>query len=68
MFKITVQASEKANSKAEIYSMTLPEMDKIFEKCEKGNKLGTGFIRGALTQPGRCDEHLEYSSLLINDK
>lgn len=67
MFKITVQASEKANSKAEIYSMTLPEMDKIFEKCEKGDKLGAGFIRGALTQPGRCDEHLEYSSLLIID-
>lgn len=67
MFKITVQASEKANSKAEIYSMDLKKMDDIFQTCEQGDKLGTGFIRGALTQPGRCDEHLEYSSLLIID-
>lgn len=67
MFRITVQASEKANSKQETYQMTLKDMDVIFQTCEKGSKLGKGFIRGALMQPGRCDEHLEYSKLLIVD-
>lgn len=68
MFKITVQASEKAQSKAELYKMhTLEQFDQVFATCEEGDKLGSGFIRGALIKPERCDENLEYSKLLIID-
>ncbi|QVJ07731.1 hypothetical protein S1R3Y_000022 [Vibrio phage vB_ValP_VA-RY-3] len=68
MFKITVQASEKAQSKCELYTMeSLEHFYAAFQECEKGDKLGSGFIRGELTKPERCDENLEYSKLLIVD-
>lgn len=68
MFRITVQASEKARSKTELYTMqSLEQFSQVFKQCEKGPKLGSGFIRGALNKPERCDENLECSKLLIID-
>lgn len=68
MFQITVQASEKARSRTELYKLDkLADLIPAFATCEQGGKLGSGLIRGALTKPERCNENLEYSKLLIID-
>jgi hypothetical protein len=67
MFTITVQQSEKANSKCEIYKFSLEQLSEAVGMLEEGPKNGTGFIRGRLTKPERKDENLEYSKLLIID-
>ena len=67
MFHISMQASEKANSKLELYPLTLEQLGSATSVVEKGSKLGKGFIRGKLNGPERCNEYLEYSRLLVID-
>ena len=67
MFHISMQASEKANSKLELYPLTLEQLGSATSVVEKGGKLGKGFIRGKLNGPERCNEYLEYSRLLVID-
>lgn len=62
-----MQASENANSKLELYQLTLEGLGEATKQCEKGGKLGKGFIRGKLKGPERRNEYLEYSRLLIID-
>lgn len=62
-----MQASEKANSKLELYQLTLEQLGVATCECEKGGKLGKGFIRGKLNGPERRNEYLECSRLLIID-
>lgn len=67
MFHISMQASEKANSKLELYQLTLEQFGQATKTVEQGGKLGKGFIRGKLKGPERRNEYLEYSRLLIID-
>lgn len=67
MFHISMQASEKANSKLELYQLTLEQLGQATSTAEQGGKLGKGFIRGKLNGPERRNEYLEYSRLLIID-
>lgn len=68
MFKFTIFASEKANSKKKVYNAkNLSVMNEFFMVCEQGDKLGEGFVRGGVTGTRREDSNLEYSSLLIID-
>ena len=66
-FKITMQASEKANSKLELYPMTLVGMGIFTKDVKVGEKKGSGFIRGQLHGPERRNEYLKTSRILIID-
>lgn len=66
-FKITMQASEKANSKLELYTLSLKDIGTITKDVKVGDKKGSGFIRGQLHGPERRNEYLECSRLLIID-
>lgn len=68
MFSFTLAESEQANCNYKLFVETkLSDLYKTFSKCKKGDKLGSGIIRGGLTDALRCDEYLEYSKLLIID-
>ncbi len=73
MFSVSFMGSEKFNDGRNHYKMTLKSLANTLGKCNKGVKTGSYFLRGALGTDksgcilDRCDEHLEYSKLLIID-
>ena len=71
MFSFTLAQSERAKTEDgyKVFSGATLEglYTAYFSECKAGKKLGSGIIRGALIDVPRCDEHLEYSKLLIID-
>ena len=67
-YKITVFPTERSKSGGKVLEFqTFEELAEQFSKCDKGGKLGEGFVRGELEPPIRMDENRAGSNLLILD-